>query len=271
MTMKTELFEVKSIMPTFKYRGAMFKNVKVHWFVTDRETPAVDPKSWIDFEKAADIRYSLSAVDELFFKDEAEKLMAYLKEFHEEDMPIINPASDIPHNVLPLRAMVVGGLSGFVDLDEDYELPFEVTGWFTVEGCEQIETPPSIPKTPPCRPWWPRLNNAESEIPDLIKLPGMEHARFDLLEYKQNGFEARLDAMNDAIADTVNYLDTRLNEVNDAIADTVNYADSRINKLEARLDALSERLAIWEQWAANQEKRVDDALEFVAEQTARPC
>ena len=35
----------------------------------------------------------------------------------------------------------------------------------------------------------------------------------------------------------------------------------------SRIDAVSERLAIWEQWAAKQEKRIDDALDYVAERT----
>ena len=37
---------------------------------------------------------------------------------------------------------------------------------------------------------------------------------------------------------------------------------------ESRIESLSERLAIWEQWAANQEKRIDDTLSFCQESAA---
>lgn len=72
-------------------------------------------------------------------------------------------------------------------------------------------------------------------------------------------------------------IEKRLHELESVvsfIADTL----PQIKALESRIESLSERLAIWEQWAAKQEKRIDDALEeYVAEQTEgleiarRPC
>lgn len=62
----------------------------------------------------------------------------------------------------------------------------------------------------------------------------------------------------------------------DAICKRTDTLQDVVLNLPARIDALSERLTIWEQWAAKQEKRIDDAMEYVAKrtagiETARPC
>ena len=71
--------------------------------------------------------------------------------------------------------------------------------------------------------------------------------RLKLLEYRQNGFDARLNV-----------------EIPADIAEGMTGVTA---DAYSRIDAVSERLAIWEQWAAKQEKRIDDTLEYVAERT----
>ena len=71
--------------------------------------------------------------------------------------------------------------------------------------------------------------------------------RLKLLEYRQNGFDARLNV-----------------EIPADIAEGMTGVTA---DAYSRIDAVSERLAIWEQWAAKQEKRIDDTLDYVAERT----
>ena len=70
----------------------------------------------------------------------------------------------------------------------------------------------------------------------------------------------------------VSQLHSRL--IADGMTGVTAHCEARVNALllenqalQARIETVSERLAIWEQWAAKQEKRIDDALDYVAERT----
>jgi hypothetical protein len=92
--------------------------------------------------------------------------------------------------------------------------------------------------------------------------------RMNAIEYRIGTLEAYLDLEPNAPAD-----DEWPCTIHELIADEMTGVTVDCEK---RIDAVSERLAIWEQWAAKQEKRIDDTLDYVAErtaglETARPC
>ena len=88
-------------------------------------------------------------------------------------------------------------------------------------------------------------------------LPGMEYARINALECRIGTLEAFLDFDPQAPAD-----DALPDCVHDLIAEGMTGVTRHA---ESRIESLSERLAIWEQWAAKQEKRIDDTLHFCDE------
>lgn len=190
------LFTVSSTVPVFKRRGAEFKDVVINWFVTDRESPAVNPLEWIDFATASDPVYSIHALNELFTTDEAEQLKDYLMNVHGDDSVKIEPAGKLHENILPWNAIAVGGPRDFLMLttDDYYNLPFKVDGYFDVEQHQRLPAktptpPPATPKAPQSPPW---RKAPDSVIPDEVQQPGMEKHRFQLLDYRLNGFESRL-------------------------------------------------------------------------------
>ena len=78
-----------------------------------------------------------------------------------------------------------------------------------------------------------------------------------------------LESVVSFIADTLPKLTLERNT-----AACVNGLAAQIEALESRIESLSERLAIWEQWATKQEKRIDDEIEeYLAglETARRPC
>ena len=124
-----------------------------------------------------------------------------------------------------------------------------------------------------------------AELPDYFKLPGMEHKRMDLMDWRFNGIEARLGTLeNNASAFRLTAIEERLSALEDwadieyapvdgnppdCIHDLIAEGMTEVTShAESRIESLSERLAIWEQWAAKQEKRIDDTLNFCQESAA---
>ena len=195
--MQSKLYAVSSNVPVFKRRGAEFKDVTIHWFVTDRKAPVVDLRDWINFEKASDLRYSIEAVNELCTEAEANQIKEYLYAVHGDDQVSIEPASAILDNILPWGAIAVGGPSDFITLDdrEDFGLPFNAMGYFTVEGCERISAPVQTPKGgAPWKnapPWKPQASQAE-----LAECFGILRE----VSYEQSCHDDRLNSMAESIA-----------------------------------------------------------------------
>ena len=113
-----------------------------------------------------------------------------------------------------------------------------------------------------------KLESAVSFIADALPKLTLErnvaacvnaHAeRMNALEYRIGTLEAYLDYDPNAPAD-----DEWPCTIHELIADEMTGVTT---DAYSRIDAVSERLAIWEQWAAKQEKRIDDTLNYVAEQ-----
>jgi hypothetical protein len=86
--------------------------------------------------------------------------------------------------------------------------------------------------------------------------------RLTTLELKLQGIEAWADIAWPCSLGSEAYEAT--NSIHELIADGMTGVTA---DAYSRIDAVSERLAIWEQWAAKQEKRIDDTLDYVAERT----
>jgi BMFP domain-containing protein YqiC len=80
--------------------------------------------------------------------------------------------------------------------------------------------------------------------------------KLNALEYRIGTLEAYLDCEPNAPAD-----DSPCT-IHELIADEMTGVTA---DAYSRIDAVSGRLSIWEQWAAKQEKRIDDTLNYVAE------
>lgn len=186
---KVELFTVSSTVAVFNRCGDSYKDVVINWFVTNRPVPVADPLQWIDFAMASDPAHSIQAMNELFTRDEAEQLKEYLA-MVQGDGCQIKPAGKIPGDIRPWGAIPVGGYDGFLKIQDgfDYGLLFNVSGYYDVEECERI--PPKMVQSPPWR------KSAGNVVPGEVKQPGMEKHRFDLLDFRLNGFEERLQEID---------------------------------------------------------------------------
>lgn len=125
--------------------------------------------------------------------------------------------------------------------------------------------------------------DCEYAVLDSLHLPGMENSRLNAMDWRFNGIDERLGTLeNNASAFRLTALEERLAALEDwtdidFTAPANNGTPDCIHNLiaegmtgvtrhaESRIESLSERLAIWEQWAAKQEKRIDDTLHFCDE------
>lgn len=241
--MKSELFAVTSTVPVFKHRGAEFKDVTIDWFVSDRKKPVVDLRDWIDFEKASDPYYSMNAVNELFTQKEAEQLKKYLLDAHGDDNVQIHPASPVHDDVMPWGAISFGGPRDFVKLtnDDEYSLPFEAEGHFSVEGMTPLRT---LTPTPPpnfslhkATPPWVKPADSTLGAPWKNAPPFNPQAHVDnrltTLELKLDGIEQWADIVWPCSLGSEAY--EASNSVHDLIAEGITGAISHCQESAAAL------------------------------------
>jgi hypothetical protein len=120
------------------------KDVTLHWFRRER-TPRPYAEL-IEGYDASDAFLSCAegAIDELFTQSEAHALEQYLSR-HQcvVGQTVIEECTlPVPHNMLALGAMPYDRGDCFYTLDEDeaYSLPFKVEGYFTLVGCEPVDS-----------------------------------------------------------------------------------------------------------------------------------
>ncbi|MDX8450698.1 hypothetical protein [Mesorhizobium captivum] len=136
MSIKTELFKVRTVIPEFE--GC--KDVAMRWFVCERERPPAPYAEVIADYQPGD-PYAEGSIDELFIADEARALVGYLEAHYpdcshsieEVDLPITDP----PY---PIGALSVGGPEDYYMLceEEGYTLPFPVFGYFDLRNHEPL-------------------------------------------------------------------------------------------------------------------------------------
>jgi hypothetical protein len=144
---KTEtktLYQMSSVVPRFKYRGRVFKNVEIIWWVKrDQDQPPLPYEQIIlNYEPPYGKPYQCSCVDELFTKSQATALQAYLLATHNDNATIEEITLPIDcEGMTGVSAFPAGETSDFIELSEEpeYNLDFRVAGFFSVRGCECIE------------------------------------------------------------------------------------------------------------------------------------
>lgn len=115
-----------------------YKEVPFSWFLIDRKKPLIPYEKGIKNYKKGNV-YQESAIDELFTKQEAKRLVAYLEKEHKDDtlkISIDEQKLPIANNILAYGCIPVGGMNDFYMLDKEknYNLPFKVWGYFDLRN-----------------------------------------------------------------------------------------------------------------------------------------
>jgi hypothetical protein len=138
----TNLFRVTTTVK--EYSG--HRNVEFVWLVEKRKDPPVPYAQAIrDYDPNDErVDYTQAAIDELFTRDEAEALKAYLDKQHgNEGVTEIKQYNDIPigMNIAGLSSMPSGGGPDYYMLwkEPEYSLPFQVSGYFDLRWAERID------------------------------------------------------------------------------------------------------------------------------------
>ena len=130
-----ELFQVHSVAR--EYRGR--RDVTFHWFITNRDgKPSVPYSEAITNYQAGNL-YAEGAIEEMFTREQADLLVAYLKNYPSTEH--VEPAGlPIPDNRAGYGAAAVGGPTDFYMLadTEGYDLPFSVWGFFDLSRSEAV-------------------------------------------------------------------------------------------------------------------------------------
>ena len=137
----TKLYTVTTVVPEFKGH----RDVSISWFVAKRASPVQRPYAELiaDCDAAKeDHQYAEEAIDELFSDAEALSFVDWLKgsgRATDESTKIVEATLPIPENVVALGAIPVGGPQDTLDLAENAELGFTVSGYFDLRAHEPID------------------------------------------------------------------------------------------------------------------------------------
>jgi hypothetical protein len=147
MTTPTNLYRLASVIDDWPHRTRRYKDVHVEWWVEHRSyDPGFNYEALLGQPLPPPLphgdghyTYEQGIVDEMFTRDEADQLAAYLKTAHNTDVTITEVPKPIPTGrdgagFLPTGAIAVGGSSDFYMLSkhEDYDLPFSAWGYYNV-------------------------------------------------------------------------------------------------------------------------------------------
>ena len=84
---------------------------------------------------------ALRCLLEAFTQEECDQMLKYFKERYDDQISQINIAPlglPLPFGLGPLEEIPQGEKSGFINFDKapDYDLPFNIKGWYDLEGHE---------------------------------------------------------------------------------------------------------------------------------------
>ena len=132
-----ELYSVHSLIRGFTFEGTTYEEVKVSWFVVGRAAPLVPYEQAIqDYAglAAGERAFPQGFVDELFGRDEAEALKAYLGRRRELTTFVEPVELPVMANASGCRRLPRGHGADFLALrrEKGYSLPFQVEGYFSV-------------------------------------------------------------------------------------------------------------------------------------------
>ncbi len=138
MTATRQLFSITSTIPVFRDHS----NVAIGWFVRRRTQPVARRYSNLIENYDAlptDARlYPEGAVDELFTRQEADALAAWLREHrHDLSAKVDQVNLPIPANIIGLGAVPCGGGVDCLLLGTEEGCPLEVGGFFDLRQHER--------------------------------------------------------------------------------------------------------------------------------------
>jgi hypothetical protein len=134
-----ELFTVHTIVP--KFGGS--KDVKLNWFVHDRNSPWCPPYAELIAGSVSDPdrAYAEAFIDELFTAGEASQLLDFLNKYYNGSHYIRSYPLPINNWVIGFSALSIGGPTGFYDLwDKNmvWNLEFKVSGYYDLRNYEPL-------------------------------------------------------------------------------------------------------------------------------------
>jgi hypothetical protein len=137
----TELFSVHSLARDFLYQGRQYEEVKINWFVRERETPLMPYEAAIQDHGQLDEKervFPEEYLDEQFSREEAEALKKYLDRRPEMATRIEAIELPVAANASGCRRLPSGNGNDFFMLHGEiaYTLPFKVEGYFSVRFAE---------------------------------------------------------------------------------------------------------------------------------------
>lgn len=141
-----KLFNVYSIMNGFRYRDLMYDNLRINWFMVERELPHIAFEDAInDYAHLDPMKKVLAEqfIKELFTYDEAEELRNFLSRVEKIDTFLDTQALPVDgskkgyHDISPVPG------ADFIKLHTrvSYNLSFKVEGYFNTAHAEQQVMP----------------------------------------------------------------------------------------------------------------------------------
>jgi hypothetical protein len=135
------IFSVHSLARDFQYDGKQYEEVKINWFVREREAPLMPyPAAIQDYNQLDEKErvFPEEYLDEQFSREEAEALKKYLD--RRPDMTTLVEGIELPvaANTRGCRRLSRGNGSDFYILHREkaYSLPFKAEGFFSVRFAE---------------------------------------------------------------------------------------------------------------------------------------
>jgi hypothetical protein len=137
-----KLYSVTTVVDEF----CGLKDVEFWWFYCGERTEKRPYEELIENYDPADhhVSYPEECINELFTEDEAAQLKVYLDtNYGDAGLTTIDEAKlPIPANMAGWGANAAGAGVGFCALwriDDEYSLPFRVTAYYDLIGCEKVD------------------------------------------------------------------------------------------------------------------------------------
>jgi DNA polymerase III delta prime subunit len=137
------IFAVHSLVRNFRYQGKQYEEVKVNWFIQEREKPLLPFAEAIqDYGQLNEKErvFPEEYLNEQFSREEAEALEKYLDRQPTTTTRIEAIELPVMANVSGCRQLAAGNGNDFLALHKgkNYTLPFRVEGYFSVRFAEPM-------------------------------------------------------------------------------------------------------------------------------------
>jgi hypothetical protein len=140
-----KLYRAWTTVESFPHRGQVYKDVSLMWHVVGRDTPPVPYEELIqNYSSLTDSErlYAEESLLELFTEQDLQALQQYLLLEHDCSLDMEQVA--LPsEGLFPYQDQVISRSSDFymLAMEPEYSLPFQVQGFYHVEGHERPEEP----------------------------------------------------------------------------------------------------------------------------------